>query len=306
MRIHHLNCVTMCPPGGALMDGRQRPRGVPAALVCHCLLVESEQGLVLVDTGFGLQDVLHPRPRLSSFFLGLNRPQLHEGMTAVRQLERLGFKASDVRHIVLTHLDFDHAGGLDDFPMARVHVMNAEVEAAAAQRTWLDRERFRPRQWRTQPHWVTYAMPRGGERWFGFECVRELSGLPPEILLVPLVGHTLGHAGVAIQQPDGWLLHAGDAYFHHQEMNPDRPTCTPGLLMYQELMQKDGRMRRLNQERLRSLVRHHDRDVKVFCAHDAVEFERMEEEARSHEEHALRGLGSVRPELGMTEPSLPT
>jgi hypothetical protein len=71
-------------------------------------------------------------------------------------------------------------------------------------------------------------------------------------------------------------------------------------------MQKDGRMRRLNQERLRSLVRYHDRDVRVFCAHDAVEFERLEEESRSHEEHALRGLGSVRPEPALTEPSLPT
>jgi glyoxylase-like metal-dependent hydrolase (beta-lactamase superfamily II) len=287
------------------MDGRQRPKGVPAALVCHCLLVESEQGLVLVDTGFGLQDVLHPKPRLSSFFLGLNRPQLHEGLTAVRQIERLGFKASDVRHIVLTHLDFDHAGGLDDFPMARVHVMNAEVEAAAAQRTWLDRERFRPRQWRTQPHWVTYAMPYGGERWFGFECVRELSGLPPEILLVPLVGHTMGHAGVALRLSDGWLLHAGDAYFFHEEMNPHRPRCTPGLRMYQELMQKDGRLRKLNQERLRELVRRHDRDVRVFCAHDAMEFERLEEDARAQEPHALRGLTSVEQAPETPEPPQP-
>ena len=137
MRVHHLNCITMCPPGGRLMDGRRRPKGVPAALVCHTLLLETDQGLVLVDTGFGLEDVRNPRPRLSPFFLNLNRPRLNEDMTAVRQIERLGFKAEDVRHIVLTHLDFDHAGGLDDFPMARVHVMNDEVEAAAAQRTWL-------------------------------------------------------------------------------------------------------------------------------------------------------------------------
>lgn len=290
------------------MDGRQRPQGVPAALVCHCLLVETEQGLVLVDTGFGLEDVLHPKPRLSSFFLQLNRPQLNEGMTAVRQIERLGFKASDVRHIVLTHLDFDHAGGLDDFPSARVHVMRDEAEAAVDQRTWLDRERFRPRQWRTQPHWVTYATPRGGERWYGFECVRELSGLPPEILFVPLVGHTKGHAGVAIQQQDGgWLLHAGDAYFHHQEMNPDRPTCTPGLLLYQELMQKDGRMRRLNQERLRGLVRHHDREVRVFCAHDAVEFERLEEESRTRHEHVSPHPGMpLEPTQDMLAPPSPS
>ncbi len=301
MRIHHLNCVTMCPPGGPWMDGRKRPQGVPAALVCHCLLVETNQGLVLVDTGFGLQDVLHPRPRLSQFFLQLNRPQLHEGMTALRQIERLGFQAEDVRHIVLTHLDFDHAGGLDDFPDARVHVMAAEADAAGDQRTWLDRERFRPRQWRTQPHWVTYPMPLGGERWFGFECVRELAGLPPEILYVPLVGHTQGHAGVAIQRPEGWLLHAGDAYFHYQEMNVDRPTCPPGLIAYQELMQKDRKLRRHNQERLRGLVRHHHQEVTVFCAHDAVEFERLEEDARSREELPRdTGLGTSEP--GLLEP----
>jgi glyoxylase-like metal-dependent hydrolase (beta-lactamase superfamily II) len=293
MRVHHLNCVTMCPPGGRLMDGRRRPKGVPAALTCHTLLLETSQGLVLVDTGFGLEDVRNPRPRLSPFFLAMNRPQFHEEMTAIRQIERLGFKAEDVRHIVLTHLDFDHAGGLDDFPTARVHVMAAEAEGAVGQATWLDRRRFRPRQWSTQPHWVTYPMPRGGSRWFGFECVRDLEGLPPDILLVPLVGHTLGHSGVAVQLADGWLLHAGDAYFYHEEMNPNRPRCTPGLWAYQELMQKDGRLRKLNQERLRELVRRHDRDVRVFCAHDAVEFERMEEESRAHEPHALRGLATV-------------
>ncbi|WP_434385270.1 MBL fold metallo-hydrolase [Melittangium boletus] len=302
MRIHHLNCVTMCPPGGRWMDGRSHGKGLSASLVCHCLLLETERGLVLVDTGFGLGDVRDPRPRLSSFFLQLNRPQLHEEMTAIRQVERLGFKPEDVRHILLTHLDFDHAGGLDDFPDADVHVMLDEVEAAAAQRTWLDRQRFRPRQWRTQPHWVTYPTPTGGERWYGFDAVRELKGLPPEILLVPLVGHTLGHAGIAIQRPEGWLLHAGDAYFHHEEMNPDHPSCTPGLWAYQELMQKDGRMRRHNQERLRELVRVHDRDVQVFCAHDATEFERLEQESRADEPHALRGLGSVQD----TEPTLPT
>jgi hypothetical protein len=50
MRIHHVSCGTMCPVGGRLVDGFSR--GLTAKLVCHCLLVETEQGLVLVDTGF--------------------------------------------------------------------------------------------------------------------------------------------------------------------------------------------------------------------------------------------------------------
>ena len=37
-------------------------------LIGHCLLVETDLGLVLVDTGFGLQDVRDPKSRLSRFF----------------------------------------------------------------------------------------------------------------------------------------------------------------------------------------------------------------------------------------------
>jgi len=290
LRIHHLNCTTMCPPGRRLMDGRPGVTG-PAALVCHCLLVETDRSLVLVDTGFGLNDVRMPRPRLSRLFLDVMcRPQLHEEMTAIRQIERLGFKASDVSDILLTHLDFDHAGGLDDFPGARVHLLDAEYQGAVAQATPLDRRRFRPTQWMHQTNWVTYPTPKGGERWFGFECVRELSGLPPELLFVPLLGHTLGHAGIAIQEGGRWLLHAGDAYFFHGEMDPSRRRCPPGLRFYQTLMQKNARLRHYNQERLRELARRHSAQVSIFCAHDAEEFERMEELEKVPADSPLRTM----------------
>ncbi|SEU21427.1 MBL fold metallo-hydrolase [Stigmatella erecta] len=275
LRVHHLNCTTMCPPGGRLMDGRMDVSG-PAALVCHCLLVETDRNLVLVDTGFGLNDVRMPRPRLSPLFLkAMCRPQLSEGMTAIRQIERLGFKPTDVTDILLTHLDFDHAGGLDDFPWARVHLLDAEYLGAVAQKTPLDQRRFRPSQW-MNVNWVTYPKPEAGERWFGFECVRDLSGLPPELLLVPLQGHTVGHSGIALQVGGRWLLHAGDAYFHHREMDVDKRRCPPGLRFYQTFMEKNRRQRLYNQERLRALVKGHGSEVTVFSAHDAVEFERLE------------------------------
>jgi len=56
MRIHHLNCGCMCPYGGALYDGFSH--GIKAHLVCHCLLIETDNhSLILVDTGFGREDV---------------------------------------------------------------------------------------------------------------------------------------------------------------------------------------------------------------------------------------------------------
>lgn len=273
MRIHHLNCISTCPLGGRLMDGRAESILRRGLLTCHCLLVETPAGLVLVDTGFGTRDVADPGSRLSRFFLFLVRPEFRVELTAIRQIQRMGFHASDVRHIVMTHLDFDHAGGLDDFPDAEVHLMAEEVEYARLQRTWLDRARFRPQQWSTLDRW-RLIRPGGGERWFGFDGVQSPEGVPPEILMVPLPGHTFGHAGVAVRQDNHWLLLAGDAYFYHEEMNLLEPRCTPGLRFYQWMMEKDRARRRENQERLRTLKREYGRQVDVICSHDVVEFER--------------------------------
>jgi glyoxylase-like metal-dependent hydrolase (beta-lactamase superfamily II) len=119
-----------------------------------------------------------------------------------------------------------------------------------------------------------------GEAWFGFECVRDLKGLPPEVLLVPLVGHTWGHSGIAVQLSDGWLLHAGDAYFHEREMNTAHPGCPPGLRAYQRMMEVDRAARLANQERLRALARTHGDSVRILCAHDAAEFARWSASAK--------------------------
>jgi glyoxylase-like metal-dependent hydrolase (beta-lactamase superfamily II) len=274
MRVHHLNCISTCPVGGKLMDGRTDSIVRRGHLSCHCLLVESDAGLVLVDTGFGLRDVFDPRTRLSRFFLAMLKPDFREEMTAIRQIQRMGFRADDVRDILLTHLDFDHAGGLDDFPHARVHLLARERESALAQRTMLDRMRYRPQQWSTRANWLAYD-PDDGESWFGFHRVRTLEGVPDDIVMIPLVGHTLGHAGIAVRREHDWMLLAGDAYFYHREMDAHDPYCTPGLRFYQWMMQKDGPARRLNQARLRKLKHMHPDEVQICCAHDPVEFERF-------------------------------
>jgi len=271
MRIHFMNCISSCPLGGALMDGTSA--ALRGRLTCTCLLVETREQLVLVDTGFGTRDVADPYGRLSKFFLFLLSPEFREEHTALRQIERLGYDPRDVRHIVLSHLDFDHAGGLDDFPHAMVHMLAAEKSYADERPTLLDRMRFRPQQWEvTRANWRTYGKGRG-ERWLGFEDVCRLDGLPPEILLVPLIGHTYGHAGIAVERQNGWLLYAADAYFYHREMDAAQPRCTPGLRLYQWMMQKDRRARLANQERLREVKL--GSGIELFCAHDPHEFERL-------------------------------
>ncbi|KQW43648.1 MULTISPECIES: MBL fold metallo-hydrolase [unclassified Roseateles] len=269
----HLNCVSSCPLGGRLMDGRSPSVLARGSLCCHCLLVETRDGLALVDTGFGQRDVANPRARLSGFFLALLSPDFRQEMTAAHQIAALGYRPADVRHIVLTHLDFDHAGGLDDFPETTIHLLQRERDEAFRQTTWLDRQRYRPQQWSSHPRWRLHGAS-GGEAWFGFDQVCTGQGLPAGIALVPLPGHTFGHAGVAVDMGGRWLLQAGDAYFHHREMDAERPWCTPGLRAYQTLMEKSRQTRLANQERLRRFAAGHP-EVQVFCSHDPQEFERL-------------------------------
>ncbi len=273
MKIHHLNCSTCCPMGGHYMDDITPGIG-KAKIVCHCLLLETDSGLVLVDSGIGLNDVKHPE-RINSLFRNvLLRPQLRPEETAYEQIIAIGLDPRDVRHIILTHLDFDHAGGIDDFPWAQVHVMRAERDATLQRNTPIAKARYSPPQLAHEMEWNVYE--HQGENWFGFEAVRDLVGLPPEILFVPLVGHTWGHAGIAIHTDQGWLLHAGDAYFFRGEMEKEY-RCTPGLRAYQKILEVDRRQRLFNQSRLRQLVETHSDEVTVFSAHDPMEYLALKE-----------------------------
>ena len=267
MRVHHLNCATMRPPFGKWMTGHGRVLEA-GRMVAHVLVIETEAGLVLVDSGFGLDDCRDPARRLGGA-RALIRPVLDEDECAIRQLARLGFAAGDVRHVVLTHLDLDHAGGLSDFPHAEVHVHRREHAAAVSSSNPFDRARYRRAQLAHGPRWVLHE--ESGERWNGFECVRGLPGLPPEILLVPLHGHSRGHAGVAIDLGGRWLLHAGDAYFHHGEVKEPERRCPPGLAFFQRAVQVDGAARLGNQDRLRALHAAQGDAIRIFSAHDPAE-----------------------------------
>lgn len=260
--IHHLNCGTMCPRGARLLAGGG---GVlePARLVCHCLLVEGAEGLVLVDTGFGAGDVARRR-QLGLAFNAVVRPQLRAEETAAAQLRARGFHAGDVRHVIATHLDLDHAGGLPDFPEAEVHVLADELHAARHPGL-RERSRYVAAHWAHEPRWVEHGS--GGEEWFGFQGVRVLPGSGAEILLIPLAGHTAGHTGVAIRDGDGWVLHCGDAFFHHGQVQTP-PHCPPGLLAFQALTALDNARRRENVERLRELAARHGGEIELFCSHD--------------------------------------
>ena len=102
-----------------------------------CLLVDTDQGPYLWIRAWVS---MTSRTRRDGFVSS----RASSGFTGILRARPSGrwrawcYSPEAVGHIVMTHLHFDHAGGLPDFPGAHVHVHRREVEAMRRPRT-LDR-----------------------------------------------------------------------------------------------------------------------------------------------------------------------
>lgn len=243
------------------------PRG--PVCVCHVLLVETQNGLVLVDAGFGIDDCADPKARVGPVRL-FTRPEFRAAETAAHQIDRLGFRREDVRHIVLTHLDTDHVGGAADFPHARLHVTSTEAAAAFAATTHAERVRYGRQQW-VKNHEIVEHDPTG-EAWRGFSAAKELDEVAEGIVLVSLPGHTRGHACIAVDAGHRWVLHCGDAFYHYGYLDG---THVPRTLWAMETAVAFDRKKMWdNHARLSELYHKAEPDLIIAAAHDLELFER--------------------------------
>lgn len=247
MLVHHLNCGYLHAPPNPKVG-------------CHCLLLQEGDRLALVDTGMGLDDVRAPVERFGQTLIDLAGFQFREQDTAVRQIEALGLDPAQVTDIVLTHGDPDHAGGLADFPAARVHICDRERAAIEAKGP-----RYLPIQFAHGPRWqdVT-SFP---DRWYGVPAAPIPLGFGEPVLVVQLHGHALGHCGVAVRQGDRWLLHVGDAYYLRVELETDDHPVS----QLAAIRADDDPARRANLEHLRRIHREHPTEVTMFGYHDLGE-----------------------------------
>jgi glyoxylase-like metal-dependent hydrolase (beta-lactamase superfamily II) len=263
VKVHHLNCGTMHPPRGPVC-------------VCHVLVLETDNGLVLVDAGFGVDDCADPKGRVGPVRL-FTRPEFRADEAAVNLLDRLGFRREDVRHIVLTHLDTDHVGGAADFPQATIHVTSAEAVAAFATPSRVERVRYDRQLWVKDRDIVEHD-PRG-ESWRGFPAARELDEIAPGIVLVSMPGHTRGHTCVAVDAGHRWVLHCGDAFYHYGYLDGSHVPRT--LWAMETLVAFDRKMMWDNHARLAELYARSEPDLIIVAAHDLELFERAKAAADS-------------------------
>ena len=204
IEIHHLNCGIIESPLGRA--------------ACHCLAIEHDGRIALVDAGIGLADCKAPETRLGAELIKLAGFRFDESMTSLRQLQSMNINGDQVTDIVLTHADPDHAGGLADFPNANVHIAVEELHALESGAI-----RYCPTQFEHEPKFVVHS--ESDESWQGHPArsIEVCNGLP--LYLIELFGHTLGHCGVIIERNDATtMFHVGDAYYLRGELDdPHHP-----------------------------------------------------------------------------------
>ena len=226
MTIHLINCFTC---------NARWPSKLKTGMAC--LLIESDQGLVLVDTGLGLDDYAHPT-RMTQMFRVVTSMPFNVNEAAINRIKELGYNPEDVRHIILTHMHFDHISGLPDFPHAKVHVHRSEYE------TFTDGKKFRwtdsaydPRYIAHRPEFIFYETI--DSKWYDFDAIR--LPLQPEMYFIPLFGHSRGLCGVAIRTKDGWFFQAGDSSALYDD-------ATPKWLIHLVLGPHDERLRKFKRD----------------------------------------------------------
>lgn len=147
----------------------------------NCLLVETPAGRVLVETGIG--ERLDDKTRAM---------RAYEGPAILPALTESGFAPDSIDVVAMSHLHFDHAGGLlaadgsRAFPRATIVAQRAEWEIALSPNSRVVASYVQPE--------LTLARDWGAEGWADGE--REVL---PGVTVVPTGGHSAGHQGIVVR-----------------------------------------------------------------------------------------------------------
>lgn len=167
-------------------------------------LIEHERGLVLVDTGLRPESAEDP----TGTYGGLGTALLPDGfpreLAVDRQLEKLGYQPGDIGTVVMSHLHFDHTGGMRLFQHAQFIGGCGEMQFA-----WWPDPANRVAGFYT-PEDFAFLRERPDQWWEIGPEDHDLFG-DGSIVLIHLPGHTPGQLGILVRTPEETFLLATDA-----------------------------------------------------------------------------------------------
>jgi len=156
----------------------------------------------VVDTGFGEYDAARRRRRLLR--------------SAAEALATVGIDAATVTDVILTHLHYDHAGGVGQFPAARFHLQDREMAFATG--------RHMTRSALNHPFTVDHIAELVRSVHDGRVVFHAGDDELADGLSVHLIGgHTDGLQVVRVRTDRGWLVLASDASHYYENMESGRP-----------------------------------------------------------------------------------
>ena len=159
-------------------------------------------GTVLVDTGSG------PRTMNARGHDHLRSP--------ASALATLGVGAGDVTDVITTHMHWDHAGNVRDFPDARLHVQRAEMAHATGPSMCSGFLR-RPYDAEQLSEWLA-ELYRGRVTFHQGE-----EGIAPGISVHHVGGHTPGMQVVRVSTARGRVVLASDAMHYYENLAAENP-----------------------------------------------------------------------------------
>jgi len=197
-------------------------------------LITHPQGNVLFDTGMDINVIEKPEETwgpVSAIF----SPIMKKGEDVVSQLDKLGYKPSDINYVVNSHLHLDHAGGNRHFPDAEFLVQKDELRVAfwpeIYQRATYARTDF--------DYPLNYKALEGDYDIFG----------DGKLVITRTIGHTQGHQSLIVNlKNSGKFLLTGDSVYTKENLDqfvlpgivwsPDETIKT--VIRFQELRDKEG------------------------------------------------------------------
>jgi len=188
---------------------------VPAFLVEH-----PGAGPVLIDTGFDPSMAIDPALTMGRAAAAVYNFRIAPGNSIASQIGALGIDAADVGVVVMTHLHFDHASGVGQFPNATFVAARREWGAAVAPRARL--RGYYPQQLEGATDWRLLE-PDGptAEPFAGLERTIDLFG-DGSVRLISTPGHTPGHLSVLLRLRGRNALLTGDAAYDRRTLDGER------------------------------------------------------------------------------------